>query len=45
MIQILLLLKENADLYIYKKAMILDLLKTHPHFDTLKTCLYGFPVK
>lgn len=45
MIQILLLLDKNADLYIYKKAMILDLLKTHPHFDTLKTCLCGFPVK
>lgn len=45
MIQILLLLEENVDLYIYKKAMILNLLKTQPCFDTLKKSPLQFPSK
>lgn len=39
-------LEENADLYVYKEALILSLLKTHPtHFDTLKTSPVQFPNK
>lgn len=43
MIQILLLLEENVDFYIYKKAMIINLLKPQPRFDTLKKSPLLFP--